>query len=168
MTGTVGTTAVPVHCEFGLLDVPWVCDPSSRPRRADVRRTPEPNATLPRRRGDRVSDWRDQEVRNESHSRDRNEWIAETRGVVALEHETDELFVCECSDPACRARITLTRIEYEAVRGYPTRFAIATDHENPEVDQLVSEGGRFTVVQKIAGAAARIARETDHRHRDAE
>jgi hypothetical protein len=32
----------------------------------------------------------------------------------------------------------------------------------------VSEGGRFTVVQKIAGAAARIARETDHRHHDAE
>jgi hypothetical protein len=115
-----------------------------------------------------MSDWRDEEVRNESNSRDRNEWIAETRGVVALDHETDELFVCECSDPACRARITLTRIEYEAVRGYPTHFAIATDHENPEVDQLVSEGVRFTVVQKIAGAAARIARQTDRRHRDAE
>ena len=51
---------------------------------------------------------------------------------------------------------------------YPTRFAIATDHENPEVDQLVSEQGRFTVVAKIAGDAARIARETDQRHRDAE
>ena len=59
-------------------------------------------------------------------------------------------------------------MEYEAVRGYPTRFAIATDHENPEVDQLVSEGGSFTVVQKIAGIPARIARQTDHRHRDAE
>lgn len=115
-----------------------------------------------------VNDWREQEVLNESRSRDRNEWIAQTRGAVALDHETEELFVCECSDPACRARITLTRIEYEAVRGYPTRFAIATDHENPEVDQLVSEGGRFTVVQKIAGTPARIARETDHRHRDAE
>jgi hypothetical protein len=114
-----------------------------------------------------VSDWREQEVRNESRSRDRNEWIAETRGAVALEHEIEEDFVCECSDAACRSRIHLTRLEYEAVRGYPTRFAIATDHENPEVDQLVSEGVRFTIVQKIAGAAARIARETDHRHRDA-
>ena len=114
-----------------------------------------------------MTDWRDQEVRNESRSRDRNEWIAETRGAVALERETEEDFVCECSDAACRSRIHLTRLEYEAVRGYPTRFAIATDHENPEVDQLVSEGVRFTVVQKIAGRAARIARETDHRHRDA-
>ena len=73
-----------------------------------------------------MSDWRDQEVRNETRSRDRNEWIAQTRGDVAL------------------------------------------DHENPEVDQLVSEGGRFTVVEKIAGTPARIARETDLRHHDAE
>ena len=115
-----------------------------------------------------MSAWRDQEVRTESRSRDRNEWIAETRGAVALEREEVELYVCECSDPDCRARIGLTRVEYEAVRGYPTRFAIATDHENPEVDQLMSEGDRFTVVQKIAGSAARIARQTDRRHHDAE
>jgi hypothetical protein len=31
----------------------------------------------------------------------------------------------------------------------------------------VSEGGRYKVVQEIAGSAARIARETDRRHRDA-
>ncbi len=115
-----------------------------------------------------MTGWRDQEVRTESRSRDRNEWIVETRGAVAFEHEAIELYVCECSDPACLARIGLTGPEYEAVRGYPTRFAIATDHENPEVDQLVSEGSRFTVVEKIAGDPARIARETDRRHHDAE
>lgn len=115
-----------------------------------------------------MTGWRDREVRTESRSRDRNEWIAETRGAAALERAEVELYVCECSDPACKTRIGLTRPEYEAVRGYPTRFAIATDHENPEVDQLVSETGRYTVVQKIAGNAARIARETDRRHRDAE
>ena len=105
-----------------------------------------------------MSEWRDQEVRNESRSRDRNEWIAETRGSLALDHPVTEVYVCECSDPACGARISLTRIEYEDVRGYPTHFAIATDHENPEVDQLVSEERRFTVVAKIAGDPARIAR----------
>lgn len=52
-----------------------------------------------------------------------------------------------------------------AVRGYSTRFAIATDHENPEIDQLVSEGGRYSVVQKVAGGSARMARQTDHRRR---
>jgi hypothetical protein len=95
-----------------------------------------------------MSEWRDQEVRNESRSRDRNEWIAETRGSLALDHRSTEVYVCECSDPTCGARISLTRIEYEDVRGYPTRFAIAADHENPEVDQVVSEEGRFTVVRR--------------------
>ena len=42
-----------------------------------------------------------------------------------------EVYVCECGDAACIERIRLTRPEYEAVRGYYTRFAIAVDHENP-------------------------------------
>ena len=110
-----------------------------------------------------MSDWRDQEVRNEAHSRDRNEWIENVRGEIGKVGAT-EVYVCECGDAACEERIRLTRPEYEAVRGYSTRFCIAVDHENPEIDQLVSEGGRFSVVQKIAGRPARIARQTDHRH----
>jgi hypothetical protein len=109
-----------------------------------------------------MNDWRDQEVRNEARSRDRNEWIEDIRGVIGGEGTT-EVYVCECSDIACADSIRLTRLEYEAVREYSTHFAIAVDHENPEVDQLVSEGGRFSVVQKIAGRPARIARLTDHR-----
>ncbi len=109
-----------------------------------------------------MNDWRDQEVRNEARSRDRNEWTEDIRDVLKDE-ETADAYVCECSDAACFERIFLTRPEYEAVRGYSTRFAIAIDHENPEIDQMVSEGGRYSVVQKIAGSPARIARQTDHR-----
>ncbi|MGH2635360.1 MAG: hypothetical protein ACRDHU_04355 [Actinomycetota bacterium] len=111
-----------------------------------------------------MSDWRDQEVRNETRSRDRNECIEDVRGVMG-DGTVTQVYVCECGDAACVERILLTRPEYEAVRGYSTRFAIAIDHENPEIDQLVSEGGRFSVVQKIAGRPARIARQTDHRQR---
>ncbi len=111
-----------------------------------------------------MSDWRDEEVCNEAQSRDRNEWIEDIRGLMGDEAAT-EAYVCECGDAACVERINLTRPEYEAVRGYSTRFAIAVDHENPEIDQLVSEGGRFSVVQKIAGRPARIARQTDLRSR---
>ncbi len=110
-----------------------------------------------------MNDWRDQEVRNEARSRDRNEWIEDIRGEIDDKGATD-VYVCECSDAGCVERISLTRPEYEAVRGYSTHFAIAIDHENPEIDQLVSEGGRFSVVQKIAGRPARIARQTDLRH----
>lgn len=41
-----------------------------------------------------MSEWRDQEVRNESRSRDRNEWIAETRGSLALDHRATEVYAC--------------------------------------------------------------------------
>lgn len=111
-----------------------------------------------------MKDWRVQEVRNEASLRDRNEWIEDIRVEIGEESGT-EVYVCECGDPLCRARISLTRLEYEDVRGYSTRFAIAVDHENPEIDQLVSEGGRYAVVQKIAGMPARIARERDLRQR---
>jgi hypothetical protein len=110
-----------------------------------------------------VNDWRDQEVRNEARSRDRNEWIEGIRGEMGQEVST-ETYVCECGDATCVERIRLTRPEYEAVRAYSTRFAIAIDHENPEIDQLVTEGGGYSVVAKIAGRPARIARQTDHRH----
>jgi hypothetical protein len=110
-----------------------------------------------------MGDWRDREVRNETTSRDRNEWIETIRGEIGNEDGT-EAYVCECGDAACVERISLTRPEYEAVRGYSTRFAIAVDHENPEIDRLVSEGGRYAIVEKIAGRPARIARLTDHRH----
>jgi hypothetical protein len=114
-----------------------------------------------------MSDWTDQEVRNEARSRDRNEWIEDTRGVVPDGETVTEVYVCECGDASCRAQVSLTRPEYEAVRGYATRFVIAVDHENPEIDQVVSEGRRFSVVQKIAGRPARIARQTSLRHQGA-
>jgi len=113
-----------------------------------------------------MSAWAEEEVRNETRSRDRNEWIEEVRDAEPQDPAEVEMYVCECGDAACQMRIGLTRLEYEDVRGYPTRFAIAHDHENPEIDQLVSEGSRFTVIQKIAGRPAQIARETSARHRD--
>jgi hypothetical protein len=110
-----------------------------------------------------VTDWRASEVRNEVRSRDRNEWIEDVRRSNG--HEAGaEVYLCECGDAACSQRILLTRPEYEAVRGYATHFAVATDHENPEIDQLVSEGIRYTVVEKMAGMPARIARQTYRRH----
>ena len=98
-------------------------------------------------------------VRNEVSSRDRNEWIDRTRAAVPSPSEV-ELYVCECGEGNCSSRVSMTRDEYLVVRSYATRFMIAADHEDPEVDQIVSEGARYSVVQKIAGLPARIARET--------
>jgi hypothetical protein len=109
-----------------------------------------------------VSESSDQEVRNEAAARDQNEWIERTHDHVGNGGRMDA-YVCECGDAGCAKPIHLTREEYEDVRGYATRFAIAVTHENPEIDQVLSEGVRFSVVQKIAGIPARIARETDPR-----
>jgi hypothetical protein len=109
-----------------------------------------------------MDDWREREARNEAAFRDRNEWIENANerfsaGTGAIR------FVCECGDGACEQAITLTMAEYEAVRAYGSRFAIAPNHENPEVEYVVREHALYTVVEKIDAGYRRIVRETDPR-----
>jgi hypothetical protein len=108
-----------------------------------------------------MRDWREQEGANQSRFRDVNESIVmdlPRRGV----RRSGE-YVCECGDVLCRQPIHLSDREYEAVRDDPTYFAIALNHENPEIDRVVAEYPRYAVVQKTLAAAVKIARETDPR-----
>ena len=50
------------------------------------------------------------------------------------------------------------------MRATSNRFALAPNHENPESEVVVSENARYAAVDKIEGAAMRIARDTDPRH----
>jgi hypothetical protein len=106
--------------------------------------------------------WREQEARNEAGFRDRNEWTERGNHRFAAQ-DGSFAFVCECGDATCEAPIVLTIAEYEAVRGYATRFAVAPNHENPEAEFVVGEHARFTVVEKIHSPSRRIVRETDPR-----
>ena len=72
-------------------------------------------------------------------------------------------FFCECCDPRCDRTVTATIQEYESVREWPARFLVATNHENPEVECVVSETERFTVVQTLTGEASKVALRTDPR-----
>ncbi len=107
-------------------------------------------------------DWLEQEVRNEAAFRDRNEWILHQNERFTTGGGTLTI-VCECGDAACEESISLTILEYEAVRDYSTRFAVAPNHENPEAEYVVGEHPLFTVVEKISSQARRIIRETDPR-----
>ncbi len=109
-----------------------------------------------------MDDWREREVRNEVRSRDRNEWI-ETASTDYEAIRPIERYVCECSFEHCTTVLELTRDEYEGVRAEGTHFAIALDHENPEVDRIVSENDRFAVVAKFLEMPRRLALETDPR-----
>jgi hypothetical protein len=57
----------------------------------------------------------------------------------------------------------MTIAEYEEVRSEPTHFAIANGHEVVDVERVVEKNDRFSVVEKFAGEAERIAVETDPR-----
>ena len=107
-----------------------------------------------------MSDWREQEVVNETRSREINEWIDESNesadGVMSP-------FVCECSDGECTSTITLTHLEYEEVRADGTYFAIATHHESPDLDVMVAERVGFAIIRKLPGMPARLAAASDPR-----
>ena len=105
-----------------------------------------------------MSDWRAREVDNETSSREINELIAEMG-----EDAATLAYVCECSDGGCQTTIALTHVEYEEVRAHGTHFALARDHESPDLDLMVSERDGFTIVRKLPGLPARMADDSDPR-----
>ena len=107
-----------------------------------------------------MTDWREQEVENETRSREINEWIDESNESSS---DASSPFVCECSDGSCTSTIDLTHREYEEVRAHGTHFAIATDHESPDLDAMVSERIGFAIVRKLPGLPARLANASDPR-----
>jgi len=108
-------------------------------------------------------DWREQEATNQTIFREMNEWTEEDGDARLGLARPMDTYLCECSDRRCSEPIRLTRVEYESVRTEATRFAIATNHENPEIDRIVEEFARYTTVDKFYAPAARIARATDPR-----
>ena len=108
-----------------------------------------------------MSDWREQEVQNETQSREINEWIQQSNDARGARPTNP--YICECSDDACAATISLTHVEYEEVRAHATSFAIALDHESPDLDMMVSERIGFAIIRKLPGMPARLAAASDPR-----
>ena len=81
--------------------------------------------------------------------RDVNERIAESAERFDAE-ETD--FVCECDDPNCTHRVSASLAEYEEVREDPTTFLVVAGHEQDDIEHVVSNRGRFHVVEKFQAA----------------
>lgn len=107
-------------------------------------------------------DQLEKDAANETIFREMNEWAADANDSRAGDGGV-YIYLCECSDDRCSAPIGLTYAEYEAVRSFPVRFAIAVNHENPELDSVVAEHPRFAVVEKIGSRALALARATDPR-----
>lgn len=101
---------------------------------------------------------------NEALFRDVNERIAES----AERFDADRTeFVCECADPACTERVPATLAEYESVRQSSTTFLLAPGHAEHDIERVVSDRGRFQVVEKVQEAVRRTVVRLDPRNRPA-
>jgi hypothetical protein len=110
----------------------------------------------------RVDSWQRREVENAACFRELNEWTHAANDDAALGNLW-EVYLCECGDSTCSDPIMLTRAEYELVRFEATHFALATNHENPELDLVLTEYDRYTVIETWFGEPSRIAYATDPR-----
>ena len=109
-----------------------------------------------------MASWRKQEATRQAQRRDVNETTEHAGGGMAFDRRLND-FVCECGDPDCATKICLSPAEYESVRAHANHFAIATNHENPDTESLVTENRRFTVVATLVGEASKVALRTDPR-----
>ena len=93
-----------------------------------------------------------------------NERIAESAERFEAEG-TD--FVGECSDPSCTHRVPASLAEYEQVRDEPTTFLVEPGHEQDDIERVVSDRGRFRIVEKLPAAVRRTVIQLDPRTRPA-
>jgi hypothetical protein len=98
---------------------------------------------------------------NEAVARDLNEDIEAAHEEAGREGLVPML--CECGKPDCEHVVPMTLAEYEEVRAEPRRFAVARDHVEVQVEQVVEDEGRFLVVEKRPGTPAAVAEEEDPR-----
>jgi hypothetical protein len=110
-----------------------------------------------------ISSWRDHEARRRGVFREVNEQLATVAGGFAGGRAV--LLLCECGDADCVERFELSMAGYAAVRDHPRRYVVRADHENPELEVVVSEGPRVAVVETLAGRMSRIPEDTDPRRR---
>jgi hypothetical protein len=99
---------------------------------------------------------------NEAVFREVNERITDLADEFGLQNQPLDL-VCECGDPACIERITMSRQAYEELRSDPTHFAVYPGHEEPDVEDVVARREGYDIVRKHEGEPAEIAERTDPR-----
>lgn len=102
---------------------------------------------------------------NEAVFREVNErlrGINEAFGTITEKME----IVCECADPTCTERITMSVSEYEDLRSKADRFAVVPGHAEPtDVEEVVAHGTGWEMISKRQGGPAGLARETSSRLR---
>jgi hypothetical protein len=97
---------------------------------------------------------------NEAAFRSINEGIQ--RGQWPGEETATIAFRCECAQLGCNRMIELSVRDYERIRRFGRRFAVASGHELPEGETVVDRRDGYVVVEKF-GQAGALAEATDPR-----
>jgi hypothetical protein len=108
-----------------------------------------------------VSSREERVARNESTTRAINEEIEQAHQAAPIEGPVRVL--CECGREDCDRVIAMTLAEYESVRADPRQFAVVRGHVMADVEQVVSETDRYTVIAKREGTPAAVAIQEDPR-----
>lgn len=75
----------------------------------------------------------------------------------------DQLEVlCECGKDGCSTTLTLTITEYDGAHEQRDRFVVASDHEDPQIERIVTRKEHYLVVDKF-GEAESVAEEEEQR-----
>ena len=101
-------------------------------------------------------------TKNEVIAREINEGIEEA--MASRTPEGHARMVCECGNRDCELLIAISVSEYDEVHQDPRRFVVVKDHVIPEVERVVAETERFTVVEKREGTPEEVAEESDPRN----
>ena len=78
-------------------------------------------------------------------------------------NSNDQLeILCECGEQGCDTTLALTIAEYDEAHGQRDRFIVASGHEDPEIEAIVTRRDHYLVVDKF-GEAEKIAEAEERR-----
>jgi hypothetical protein len=100
-------------------------------------------------------------ARNEAFFRSINERIRDAAGVQGRDGHIYE-FICECSDPSCVERVSMSTADYERIRSEGNHFVLAAGHDVASIEQVIAANADHVVVEKV-GLAGAIAQSLDPR-----
>ena len=100
---------------------------------------------------------------NEALFRQVNERLRELNEAFGAMTNRIEL-ICECADPGCAERISLSLADYEDLRSTGDRFVVAAGHVVPtDVEEVVRRGEGWEIIRKRPGAPADLSKASDPR-----
>ena len=98
---------------------------------------------------------------NETMFREINERLESRILVDTGDPEPELMVLCECANPDCTERVTLSPDEYEQVRADSRQFVIVPGHEYVDIEEVVYRSDRYEIVRKTGAAGNLAARISD-------